>query len=50
MNYLVFKKKVKVLLFKGEECFREAAKILENTQPMREFRYCLKMVIPLSDS
>ena len=49
-EYLVFKKKVKVLLFKGEECFRDTAKLLENTQPMSELKYSPDIVIPLPDS
>lgn len=49
-EYLVFKKKVKVLLFKGEECFRDTAKLLENTQPMGELKYSPDIVIPLPES
>lgn len=44
---IVFKKKVKVNLFKGEESFEEAAKILKNTQPMEKLKFNKDIVIPL---
>jgi hypothetical protein len=43
----VFKKKVKVNLFKGEESFEEAAKILKNTPPMEKLKFNKDIVIPL---
>ena len=46
----VFKKKVKVNLFRGEECFREAAEILKNTQSMNKFKFNKDIVIPLPDN
>ena len=46
----VFKKKVKVNLFKGEESFREAAGILKNTPPMEKFIFNKDIVIPLPDN
>lgn len=44
---IVFKKKVKVNLFKGEESFEEAAKILKNTPPMEKLKFNKDIVIPL---
>jgi hypothetical protein len=44
---IVFKKKVKVYLFKGEESFEEAAKILKNTPPMEKLKFNKDIVIPL---
>ena len=46
----VFKKKVKVNLFRGEESFREAAEILKNTQSMNKFKFNKDIVIPLPDN
>ena len=44
---IVFKKKVKVQLFRGEECFKEAAIILRNTPPMEVLKFNKDIVIPL---
>lgn len=46
----VFKKKVKVLLTRGEDAFREAATILNNTQPMKELIKSEELKIPLPNS
>lgn len=46
----VFKKKVKVNLYKGEECFREAAEILKSTSPMEKLKFSNNIVIPLPDN
>ena len=45
----VFKKKVKVNLYKGEETFKEAAEILKNTSSMEKFIFNKDIVIPLPD-
>ena len=45
----VFKKKVKVNLYRGEEGFREAAEALKNTSPMEKFIFNKDIVIPLPD-
>ena len=45
----VFKKKVKVNLHKGEECFREVAEILKSTPPMAKLKFSNNIVIPLPD-
>ena len=47
---IVFKKKVKVKLYKGEESFIEAAKILENTPTMGALKFNKNIVIPISNS
>ena len=47
---IVFKKKVKVKLFRGKECFIEAAKILETIQPMSILKYNKDIIIPLPNS
>lgn len=47
---IVFKKKVKVKLFRGKECFIEAAKILETIQPMPLLKYNKDIIIPLPNS
>ena len=46
----VFKKKVKVNLYRGEECFREAAEILKSTPPMEKLKFSNNIVIPLPDN
>ena len=46
----IFKKKVKVALNKGESSFQEAAKKLENTQPMYKFKFKDKIVLPLPNN
>ena len=49
-NIIVFKKKVKVKLFRGEDSFRESAQILENTPPMEQLIFNKDIIIPLPDS
>ena len=46
----VFKKKVKVFLYKGEESFLEAAEILKKTSPMEKLQFNKDIVIPLPNS
>ena len=46
----VFKKKVKVNLYKGEESFREAAEILKNMSSMGKLIFNKDIVIPLPES
>lgn len=46
---IVFKKKVKVTLNKGEESFREAAQILRNTKSMEKLKFNKNIIIPLPD-
>ena len=46
----VFKKKVKVNLYKGEESFREAAEVLKNTSSMEKLLFNKDIVIPLPDN
>jgi len=46
----IFKKKVKVYLYKGEESFREAAEILKKTSPMEKLQFKKDIVIPLPDN
>ena len=47
---IVFKKKVKVKLFKGKESFLEAAKILENTSSMEPLKFNKSIIIAVPDS
>ena len=49
-EFPVFKKKVKVKLYRGEECFLEAADILTNTPPMDELKFDEDIIIPLPDN
>jgi len=49
-EFFVFKKKVKVKLFRGEECFLEAAKYLVNTPPMEILKFNKDIVIPLPNT
>jgi hypothetical protein len=46
----VFKKKVKVILYKGKESFREAAEILKKTSPMEKLQFNKDIVIPLPNA
>ena len=46
----VFKKKVKVNLNRGEECFREVADILKSTPPMEKLKFSNNIVIPLPNN
>ena len=47
---IVFKKKVKVKLFRGKESFLEAAKILENTRSIEPLKFNKSIIIPVPDS
>jgi len=47
---IIFKKKVKVNLYKGEESFREAAEILKKTSPMEKLKFNKNIVIPLPNN
>ena len=47
---IVFKKKVKVKLFKGEKCFIEAANILRNTPSMDILKFNKDIVIPIPNT
>ena len=47
---IVFKKKVKVQLFKGKDSFLEAAKILENTPSMKNLIFNKSIIIPTPNS
>ena len=47
---IVFKKKVKVKLFRGKEGFIEAAKILEDIPPMPILKFNKNIIIPLPNS
>ncbi len=47
---IVFKKKVKVKLYRGRECFMEAAKILENTPSMGILKFNKNIIIPIPNS
>ena len=46
-NKIIFKKKVKVLLNKGEEAFKSAAEILKQTNPMEDLIKKNEIAIPL---
>ena len=46
----IFKKKVKVLLNRGEDAFKVAANILKNTSPMDELVLKPQIVIPLPET
>ena len=46
----VFKKKVKVNVYKGKESFREAAEILKKTPPMEKLQFNKDIAIPLPDN
>ena len=47
---IVFKKKVKVKLFKGEKCLIEAANILKNTPSMNRLKFNKNIVIPIPNT
>ena len=47
---IIFKKKVKVKLFKGEDEFIEAAKLLTKMPPMEPLQFNEDIIIPISDS
>ena len=47
---IVFKKKVKVYLYKGEESFREAVNALNNTPSMQKLKFNKDIVIPLPNN
>ena len=46
---IVFKKKVKIELYKGESCFLEAAKILKKMSSMKPFEFNEDIVIPIPE-
>ena len=48
-NKIIYKKKVKVALTKGKEAFLEAAKELENTDPLPPLEFVHEICIPLPD-
>ena len=47
---LIFKKKVKVALNRGEEAFREAANILRNLEPLPPLEFSYEKCIPLPEN
>ena len=47
---IIFKKKVKVKLFKGEDEFIEAAKLLTKMPPMEPLQFNEDIIIPIPDS
>jgi hypothetical protein len=47
---IIFKKKVKVKLFKGEDEFIEAAKLLTKMSPMEPLQFNEDIIIPIQDS
>ena len=47
---LIFKKKVKVKLFKGEDEFIEAAKLLTKMSPMEPLQFNEDIIMPIPDS
>lgn len=49
-NRLIFKKKVKVALNRGEPAFNEAAEILRNCEPLPPLLYKNELKIPLPDT
>ena len=44
---IIFKKKVKIVLAKGENAFREVADILQKKNPVQSLRFCEEIIIPL---
>ena len=46
----IFKKKVKIKLYKGEENFLETAKLLKNTSPMKPLIFNENIVVPIFDN
>lgn len=49
-NKIIYKKKVKVALTKGEPAFREAAEILRNMQPLEPLQFKGDICIPLPET
>ena len=49
-NKIIFKKKVKVALTRGEEAFRESAEILRNTEPLPPLELNGNINIPLPET
>jgi hypothetical protein len=47
---LIYKKKVKVALNRGEEAFREAANILRNLEPLPPLEFSYEKCIPLPEN
>ena len=44
---IIFKKKVKIVLAKGENAFKEAAEILKKKNPVHLLSFCEEIIIPL---
>ena len=44
---IIFKNKLKVVLAKGENAFREVANILQKKNPVQPLRFCEEIIIPL---
>ena len=44
---IIFKKKVKIVLAKGENAFKEAAEILKKKTPVHPLSFCEEIIIPL---
>ena len=44
---IIFKKKVKIVLAKGENAFKEAAEILKKKNPVHPLSFCEEIIIPL---
>ena len=47
---ILFKKKVKVNLYRGEECFREVVDVLKYTSPLKRLAFNNNIVIPLPEN
>ena len=44
---IIFKKKLKIVLAKGENAFKEATDILKKKNPIQPLRFCEEIIIPL---
>ena len=44
---IIFKKKIKIVLAKGENAFKEAAEILKKKNPVHPLSFCEEIIIPL---
>lgn len=49
-NKIIYKKKVKVALSRGEPAFREAAEVLRNTNPLPPLEFAPTLCIPLPET
>ena len=49
-NKIIFKKKIKVALTRGEPAFLEAAEELRNTEPLQPLEFSAALCIPLPDT